>query len=169
MKIRVLVVIAILVVIAGGWSLFRPERLFINNKVNEALPVAQTNNPSSIQNPTTLYTGAFHSVAHNSMGTATVLQLADGKRLLRFTGFETSNGPDVRVYLVAANDASDSQTVTSAGFVELGALKGNIGDQNYDLPGDIDLTRYRAVTIWCKRFSVNFGTAPLQPTMAKQS
>jgi hypothetical protein len=67
------------------------------------------------------------------------------------------------VYLVAADDAADSATVTRAGFVEVGALKGNIGDQNYELPAGVDLTRYRAVTIWCKRFSVNFATAPLMP------
>jgi hypothetical protein len=92
--------------------------------------------------------------------------LADGKRVLRFTNFETSNGPDVRVYLVAADDAKDSDTVKKAGFVEIGSLKGNIGDQNYDLPSDLDLSKYRAVTIWCKRFSVNFATAPLSGTSA---
>jgi hypothetical protein len=53
--------------------------------------------------------------------------------------------------------------VTKAGFVELGKLKGNEGDQNYDVPEDLDLSKYRAVTIWCRRFSVNFATAPLNP------
>jgi hypothetical protein len=83
--------------------------------------------------------------------------------VLRLTDFATSNGPDVRVYLVAAPDASDNETVTQAGFIELGKLKGNQGDQNYDVPADLDLTKYRAVTIWCRRFSVNFATAPLTP------
>ena len=87
--------------------------------------------------------------------------MAEGKRLLRFTNFETSNGPDVRVYLVASRDASDSETVKQAGFVELGTLKGNVGDQNYEISSDVDLNKYRAVTIWCKRFGVNFATAPL--------
>ena len=68
----------------------------------------------------------------------------------------------MRVYLVAANDASDSKAVKKAGFVEVGALKGNIGDQNYEVSSDLDLSKYRAVTIWCKRFSVNFATAPLR-------
>jgi hypothetical protein len=103
----------------------------------------------------------FHKAAHETKGTATIHQLADGKRVLRLTGFETSNGPDVHVYLVAATDANDNETVTKAGFVDLGSLKGNIGDQNYDVPGDLDLSKYRAATIWCKRFGVNFGTAPL--------
>jgi hypothetical protein len=78
------------------------------------------------------------------------------------TEFETSNGPDVHVYLVAASDAHDNETVTKAGFIHLGALKGNVGDQNYTVPIDIDLSKYQAVTIWCRRFGVNFGTAPLQ-------
>jgi hypothetical protein len=58
---------------------------------------------------------------------------------------------------------NDNATVTTAGFVDLGSLKGNIGDQNYEVPSNVDLSKYRAATIWCKRFSVNFGTAPLNP------
>ncbi len=116
-----------------------------------------------------LASGNFHAVAHKGMGQATIYQLADGKRVLRFTNFETSNGPDVHVYLVASKDASDSETVKQAGFVELGALKGNVGDQNYELASDLDLSKYRAVTIWCKRFSVNFATAPLSATATPMS
>jgi hypothetical protein len=73
------------------------------------------------------------------------------------------NGPDVHVYLVAADDAKDSASVERAGFIDLGSIKGNIGDQNYTLSPDVDLLKYRAVSVWCKRFSVNFGTAPLMP------
>jgi hypothetical protein len=111
--------------------------------------------------PATLLAGSFHSVAHETSGIATLFRLSDGSRVLRLTGFATSNGPDVRVYLVAAPDASDDATVKRAGFVELGKLKGNLGDQNYDVPANLDLDKYRAVTIWCRRFGVNFGTAPL--------
>jgi hypothetical protein len=138
------------------WAAFRPERLFVNAKVNEAMPPGLAN-----VSETVLASGSFHGVAHGTKGTASIYQLADGKRILRLTGFETSNGPDVHVYLIAANDASDSEMVKNAGFLELGSLKGNIGDQNYNIPSDADLAKYRAVTIWCKRFSVNFGTAPL--------
>ena len=113
--------------------------------------------------PAKLLAGQFHSVAHETKGTATVHDLGGGRRVLRLTDFTTSNGPDVRVYLVAASDASDNETVTKAGFVELGKLKGNQGDQNYDVPDDIDLSHYQAVTIWCHRFNVNFATAPLTP------
>jgi len=76
---------------------------------------------------------------------ASVFQLADGKKTLRLTNFTTSNGPDVHVYLVAAADAKDRDTVTKAEVVDLGSLKGNIGDQNYDLPANADLAKYRAV------------------------
>jgi hypothetical protein len=100
-------------------------------------------------------------VHHETKGTATIYRLPNGKRVLRFTEFETSNGPDVQIYLVAASDAQDNASVTSAGFVNLGPMKGNRGDQNYDVPDSVDLTKYRAVTVWCRRFGVNFATAPL--------
>jgi len=106
-------IIAVLIVAAGviGWALFRPERLFVNAKVNESLPsTASTTNVAE----TTLATGNFHGVAHKGTGQASIYQLADGKRILRFTNFETSNGPDVHVYLVAANDATDSESVKKA-------------------------------------------------------
>ena len=163
-RIYALVAVVVLVI---AWAAFRPERLFVNAKVNEAFPSATSGISDLV-----LATGNFHSVAHNSKGVATIHQLADGRRMLRLTNFETSNGPDVRVYLGVANDASDSDTVKKAGFVELGAMKGNIGDQNYDLPSNLDLAQYHSVTIWCKRFSVNFATAPLssaQPTAALQN
>jgi hypothetical protein len=90
-----------------------------------------------------------------------VIDLGGGRRVLRLTDFATSNGPDVRIYLVAAADVQDNETVKTAGFVELGPMKGNIGDQNYDIPATVDLANYKTVTIWCKRFGVNFGSAPL--------
>lgn len=158
------VLITGLVALGGvAWYLFRPELLFVNKRVNESVV------PSGIQAtetgavPGALARGAFHSVAHETHGTATILDLGGGKRILRLTDFATSNGPDVRVYLVAAPDALDNETVSKVGFIELGALKGNQGDQNYDVPATIDLGKYRAVTIWCRRFSVNFATAPLAP------
>lgn len=158
---RKLFVVIVLALVAGGaWYAFRPERLFVNQTVSESFPVASAATAPAGA-PRALASGGFHKVAHDTRGTATVYELPGGGRTLRLTNFETSNGPDVRVYLVAANDATDSDTVKQAGFVEVGALKGNLGDQNYDLPGDVDLQKYRAVTIWCRRFGVNFGTAPL--------
>src|SRR5258708_16235847 len=83
--------------------------------------------------------------------------------ILRFTNFRTSNGPDVHVYLVAADDARDNASVIRAGFIDLGSIKGNIGDQNYALSADVDLSKYRTVSVWCKRFIINFALAPLSP------
>jgi hypothetical protein len=164
MKRKKLIYGVSVIVAIALWAAFRPERLFVNARVDETMPASLSNTSQTV-----LSAGSFHSVAHETKGNASVYQLADGKRILRFTNFETSNGPDVHVYLIAANDASDSETVKKAGFLELGSLKGNIGDQNYDIPANADLARYRAVTIWCKRFSVNFGTAPLNSSTAAPS
>lgn len=152
-----------IVVVAGGWYAFRPERLFVNNTVNESLGAvsAPAGAATTEAAPVTLAMGSFHTNAHDTKGTATVLDLGGGRRVLRLTNFATSNGPDVRIYLVAAADVQDNATVKTAGFVELGPMKGNIGDQNYEIPASIDLASYRTVTVWCRRFSVNFGSAPL--------
>ncbi|MEW6143425.1 MAG: DM13 domain-containing protein [Thermodesulfobacteriota bacterium] len=155
---RKLIIALGLVVIVIAWYLFRPEKLFINENVNEGLVTASSGQSDS---PRLITEGIFHGVAHETKGTASIYELPDGKRVLRLTGFETSNGPDVRVFLGAAQDANDNDTVTNAGYIELGALKGNIGDQNYEIPADVTLADYHSVTIWCKRFGVNFGTAPL--------
>jgi len=148
-----------LVIVTAGWYAFRPERLFINEVVSESFPTAASTGATG--GPEELSSGMFHGVAHETRGTATIYRLADGKRVLRFTDFETSNGPDVTVFLIAAKDAQDNETVTRAGFIPLGSIKGNKGDQNYDIPGDVDLSKYKAVTVWCRRFGVNFATAPL--------
>jgi hypothetical protein len=151
------VIIPVLVIaLFVAWYAFRPERLVVNQRVHEELPTNQDSSPDQ-----TLASGTFHSILHPTSGTATIYRAGDGSRVLRFTDFKTSNGPDVRVYMVAAEDANDSTTVERAGFIDLGSIKGNIGDQNYALGADVDLSKYRAVSIWCKRFSVNFGTAPL--------
>lgn len=149
-----------------GWYLFRPERLFIDKTVDESLTVASSDSvtgaPATLApaSPTVLASGRFHSNAHETTGIATVHAIGQG-RVLRLTDFVTSNGPDVRVYLVAADDVNDDAIVKTAGFVELGPLKGNRGNQNYDVPDSLDIAKFRTVTIWCKRFNVNFGSAPL--------
>jgi hypothetical protein len=133
----------------------------VNRRVDEAMPAAQGSS-----SPQPLVSGQFYSILHPTAGTATIYRLGDGSRVLRFTNFTTSNGPDVHVYMVAADDAKDIATVQHAGFIDLGVIKGNVGDQNYTLGGDLDLAKYRAVSIWCKRFSVNFGAARLMPDQA---
>ena len=159
MSRRMIAITAIaLFVAAGAWYAFRPELLFVNQEVREQFPAAS----AAAAQPVALAAGNFHGVAHETKGVATVYRQPDGKRVLRLTDFQTSNGPDVQVYLVAADDAADNDTVTRAGFLALGSLKGNVGEQNYEVPPDVDLGKYRAVTIWCRRFGVNFATAPLR-------
>ena len=154
------VLIAATVVAVGfGWYLFRPELFFVDSKVNEGFPEASAERGASAG--TLIGSGEFRSGAHETKGSARIHQLADGRRVLRLTGFATSNGPDLRVILVAAEGVKDSEDVKKAGWVEVARLKGNIGDQNYEIPADVDLEKHRAVTIWCNRFGVNFGTAPL--------
>jgi hypothetical protein len=117
--------------------------------------------PARAAEPVEIAAGSFHGNAHETKGRATIYRLDDGRRVLRLTQFKTSNGPDVRVYLVAAADVQKEDAAKKAGIVDLGALKGNVGDQNYDIPAGLDLSKYRAVSIWCRRFTVNFGAAPL--------
>src|SRR5688572_13118322 len=106
MNRRPLIIAGGVVAAAAAWYAFRPERLFIDQKVSEAFPTAQAQSVSGREDaPKVLATGRFHSVAHQTAGTATIHELPDGKRVLRLTDFKTSNGPQVHVYLVAADDA----------------------------------------------------------------
>lgn len=156
---------AVVIVVAIAWYAFRPELLFIDHSVSESFPAVAVaaNTTESVASPKQLAMGRFKGYAHETSGNAGVYEVG-GTRVLRLTNFSTSNGPDVHVYLVAAPDAMDDATVKNAGFIDLGPMKGNTGDQNYDIPADVDLNKYQAVTIWCARFNVNFGTAPLAST-----
>ena len=111
-----------------------------------------------------LETGTFHGKVHNTSGRATIYKEADGRLVLRLTNFKTSNGPDVHVVLIAAKDAADDANFlkSSTERIELGSLKGNQGDQNYDIPAGTDLTKFQTVSIYCVRFNANFGAAPLE-------
>jgi hypothetical protein len=111
----------------------------------------------------TLETGTFHGKVHQTSGRATIYQEETGKLVLRLTNFKTSNGPDVHVILIAAKDADDDANFLKSDTerVELGKLKGNEGDQNYEIPAGTDLAKFRTVSIYCERFNANFGAAPL--------
>jgi hypothetical protein len=151
---------AAVVALAVGWYAFRPELLFINKTVNEEFPGGAA--MASIEkSPMAVTKGLFKSLAHETKGAASIYQLPDGKRTLRLTEFETSNGPDVHVYLTTAEIEKGSDAIKQAGFIDLGSMKGNKGDQNYEIPADVDLNKYKNVTIWCARFGVNFGQAAL--------
>jgi hypothetical protein len=158
---RGIIIATATVVVIALWYLFRPELLFIDKHVDEAFSGANASSTETTP-PRTVAHGSFHGVAHETKGAAAIYELANGNHLLRLTSFATSNGPDVHVVLGKAADASDNAAVSDGGYLDLGSLKGNIGDQNYEIPTDVNLSAYKSVTIWCKRFSVNFGTAPLQ-------
>src|SRR5215475_10141463 len=154
-----------LVVAVIAWYAFRPELLFINKSVSESFPATLiAANAPDVSAPRQLVSGQFKGYAHETQGNAGIYEV-NGKRVLRLTDFKTSNGPDVHVYLIAASDAMNDATVKKAGFIDLGSMKGNMGDQNYDVPDTVDLAKYQAVTIWCARFNVYFGTAPLKGMM----
>ena len=141
-----------------GWWVFRPEKLWINVKVSEPAP------PGLSTNSDPLYTGLLASRAHPTSGRASIYQAADGMRELRLTDFSTSNGPDVHVVLARSSDSSLKQDFVKGDLntVELGPLKANQGNQNYDLPNSADLGRYDAVVVYCERFRVVFGLAKLE-------
>ncbi len=98
---------------------------------------------------------------HKGSGTATVYQLEDGSHVLRFEDFRVTNGPDLRVLLSKAADISDKGEFQQYEYVELDRLKGNIGNQNYVIPADLDISAYGSVVIYCKPFHVLFSVAPL--------
>lgn len=104
--------------------------------------------------------GAFRDFDsfHKGTGTATIFQLGD-QRVLRFENFEVTNGPDLHVLLVENVDASGRSDMGE--FVDLGSLKGNVGNQNYEIPVDVDLANFNGVMIYCVPFHVIFATAPL--------
>jgi Electron transfer DM13 len=124
------------------------------NTVNENMTEAAATTSGN----TSLLIGEFIGVndgIHNAEGMAKVIRLDDGSMILRLENFKATNGPDLYVYLSTDNSASD--------FANLGRLKGNIGNQNYEIPEGTDFSRYDTVLIWCRAFSVLFGSAELEP------
>lgn len=146
---------------------FEPQKLIQEKTVNEALPTSSATTtpqkqPSTIRTPYTLVGGAFQSLEHRTAGKASIIRLADGSFILRLDDLDTSNGPDLRVYLSTVPASDDWYAYGRTGtYLELGELKGNRGNQNYAIPAGTDLSRYRSAVIWCVRFRVGFGVAPL--------
>jgi hypothetical protein len=142
-------------VLIAAWWAFRPEKLWINKVVNEPAPFTESRGLRPI------FTGRFEGRAHPTSGRATIYETTGGVRSLRLTDFTTSNGPDVHVVLARADDPALDQENLKADLdhVELGPLKGNQGDQNYDILASADLQKYNAVVIYCERFHAVFGVA----------
>lgn len=168
----VLVGAALLAVVA---YLFAPWKLVVDEVVDEPPPSsgsagrppagqgsAERSTPGRLE---VVAAGRFVSHEHTTTGRVRVLELDDGTRVLRIEGLATSNGPDLRVWL------SDAEVVDGrAGWfvfddgrhVDLGALRGNLGSQNYPVPAQVDLDELQSVSIWCRRFHVSFGAAELR-------
>ena len=101
---------------------------------------------------------------HKGSGTASVYALPDGNSVVRFEDFRTTNGPALVVYLAKHPSPTTADEVTDGGFINLGKLKGNVGNQNYEVPDGVDVSEYGSVVIWCELFGVLFSPAALTPT-----
>lgn len=179
--------VVIALVAAGGifglyW--FQPWKLFTSNQVNDTVPVVAPEapaSPSGVAGPATptaptapaapagnrlLAQGTFVTHEHATSGNAQLVQLADGRRQLVLVNLNTSDGPDLRVWLTdqaVVEGTAGWRVFDDGAWVELARLRGNQGNQVYDIPATVDLSRYRSVSIWCKRFAVSFGAAELAP------
>ncbi|MEQ4721023.1 DM13 domain-containing protein [Nonomuraea sp. B19D2] len=166
------------VLFAIAMYLFQPWRLFTTVVVNEPPPMLSSAphdqagaslsatppvQPTSALAKQTeqLARGTFVSHEHKTTGMAEVLRLPDGSRVLRLADLNTSDGPDLRVWLSDQPVTQDWFAFDDGRHLELGHLKGNQGNANYSIPAEADLSTLKSVTIWCKRFSVSFGAAAL--------
>ena len=157
---------------------FEPQALLIDERVSDPVPTATTAaatiepeatamaeqptmTTAATPAPVELATGDFISRDHGTEGRVRILRLADGSRYVRIEGLATDNGPDVYVYL-SPNPADGPEGAFDEGHVDLGSLQGNLGDQNYAVPADIDPTAYASVVLWCDRFDSAFGAADLE-------
>jgi hypothetical protein len=152
---------------------FQPQKLFLNKTVSEAVPGVIATAPPGKRTTTArladrppgvrvVRSGSFRSLEHATTGRAIVLRRPAGRLILRLEHLSTSNGPDLRVYLSRVPAGGDLHAYRT-GFIDLGALKGNRGSQNYVIPAGTDLAAFKSAVIWCRRFVVGFGVAALSP------
>lgn len=185
-RIRTIVAAGIAVIgLVIGLVLFKPWLLFVDVRVDEQLPTVATSTaqaqPSPVATspgaaapaapsvpapagPVQLATGSLISHEHATSGTVRIIKQPDGVRVLTLENLDTSNGPDVHVWLSAAHVVEGTggwYTAGSADHYDLGLIKGNQGNQVYEIPADVDLSRYKSVDLWCVQFSVSFGAAEL--------
>jgi len=175
----------VLVALAVAAALvFQPWLLFIDVRVDDEIPAAATGaaSPSPAApatpaageptptaspapaGPVELSHGTLISHEHETTGTVRVIRLPDGSRQLAIENLDTTNGPDVHVWLSAGPVVEGFDGWFTAGghpYVDLGMIKGNQGNQVYDIPADVDLAAYPSVDLWCVQFSVSFGAAAL--------
>ncbi|MBB6434469.1 DM13 domain-containing protein [Streptomyces candidus] len=184
---RIVTGIVVVGVLAAGFGAywFQPWKIFTDETVRDEAPVAaqapraagnpeQSGMPGGEEKPAAVgpvavSAGNLISHEHETSGSVRVLRLPDGSRTLRFENLETSNGPDLRVVLSDAKVVEGKagwHVFDDNAYTTLAKLKGNKGSQNYALPADLDLDRYRSVSIWCDRFDVSFGAAELTAVKA---
>lgn len=170
------VVAPVLALVAGvGLHWFQPWKLVTDREVNETLAVVPAvtqssdaappaSEPAHPAGPAVVRDGEFISHEHDTSGRARVILNVDGSHALELVGLDTSNGPDLRIWLsdqpVRAGTAG-WRVFDDGTWLELGKLKGNRGDQTYAIPAGTNIDRFESVAIWCKRFSVSFGAASL--------
>ena len=94
---------------------------------------------------------------HFGEGTALLIETGPGQYVLRFEEFSVRNGPDLFVYLSPGAEGYED------GAINLGELKATDGAFNYEIPADVDISQFRSAVVWCKRFAVEFASAPLEP------
>jgi hypothetical protein len=167
--------VLVLVVGAAGLYWFQPWRLVTSTTVRDTLSApapassapsapAAVASPAAAPGPVVLRQGTFVTHEHDTAGTARLIRDRDGSHRVELVGLDTSDGPDLRVWLTdqAVQKGRAGWHVFDDGeYVELGRLKGNRGDQVYRVDADVDPAQFRSISIWCKRFSVSFGAAPL--------
>ncbi|MFD3807783.1 DM13 domain-containing protein [Streptomyces sp. NPDC058611] len=155
-----------------GLYWFQPWKLWQDTTVSDALPTAPAaaappgaaSPTGPAAPPTTLAGGTFTSHEHATTGKAALIRLPDGSHTLRLENLDTSDGPDLRVWLTDApvlEGVAGWRVFDDGAHVSLGKLKGNKGDQNYAIPAGVNPADYTSVTIWCDRFDVSFGAAAL--------
>jgi len=152
--------VIVIVAIIGMGGIYAISPYFTNSTIDEALPNSvirsMMEEPMMEDNIILTYSGTFVGVGdgiHDAQGMVRTISVSDGNNVLRLENFKATNGPDLYVYLATDNNASE--------FVNLGKLKANNGNQNYNIPENTDLEKYNKVLIWCKSFSVLFGNADL--------
>lgn len=155
-------ILATVALIAGAY-IFQPWKLFIDTEVQESIPSIEQSTESTTE-PIVLAEGQLVSHEYETSGTVKILQLGDGSRVLRLENLDTSDGPRVEVWLTDAPvlESPDGWGVFDDGNYEsLGLMKGNQGNQNYEIPDDLDLSDFSSISLWCVTFSVSFGAAEL--------
>jgi hypothetical protein len=151
----ILVAVGLPVLVALWWA-FRPEKLWINKTVNEPAPFDESSGPQPI------LTARFEGKSQQISGRATIYKKPGGQEYLRLSDFTAPNDSDIHIVLGRGDDENLAQDVVNDS-VDLGSLKTNQGDQNYDVPAATDLNKYDAVVIYGERSHVTLGLAKLEP------